>query len=178
MIILLYICANKIDLVMKLYLIDVSKICQAEIVGTIKSYSLPHTVEYLFHLKMEGYNKLYFDSDTHKLVYYTLNSDKSTYRLADGVKNILIDLIALGFEKPVKVKEQTKDKDYYTTLRDRDDNVDVVMRDETKMILDEYVSIKSILSEIDRITSLINKNGFSSLSNVDSEFYKKHSKYI
>lgn len=142
---------------MELYSIDIAKICKAEIVGMIKRYNLPHTVDELYRLKMEGYNKLVFEKSTNKLLFYTLNSSKTTYELSSYAKNMVNGLVALGFEKqvpePALVQNEPATKD-------------------------EALTEEQIYKEIDRITKMINLFGYNKLDSKDAEFYEKHSDYI
>ena len=144
---------------MELYSIDIAKICKAEIVGLVKNYNLPHTVDELYRLKMEGYNKLVFEKSTNKLLFYTLNSSKTTYELSSYAKNMVNGLTALGFEKhipePAMVQKQPATKEEPAALTD-----------------------EQIYKEIDRITKMINLFGYNKLDSKDAEFYEKHSDYI
>ena len=138
---------------MKLYCIDLSRLNKIELGEIQKRFKVPIDTEELYRLKMSGYNTIYIDEETNKMAFYTLNNAKKTIQVADYLKNIMIDLKPLGYGAKVVVNEHIVKKP-------------------------KAMNDKEIYEEIDRISSIINRFGYASLSPEEKQFYKDHEDYI
>lgn len=137
---------------------DLVKLSAIELSEVINRFQLPHKIDELTRLKQSGYNTLYFDNTNHQLLYYTLNNDKRTIQLSDGLINNLRDIRALGFGATKVVTAHLPQKT------------------ETKAI--KQLTQDEIEAEIDRLSTQINVHGMQSLSVEELDFIKKNAKYF
>lgn len=151
---------------MKLFRIELSKLNKIELGEIVKRFQIkePFHLEELYRLKMSGYNSVYIDEETNKMLFYILNNAKRTIQVADGLKNSLLDMKSLGFGARLVVNEHLSREG--------------IKEDRNSLLLRENLNEDEILSEIERITSLINTIGFKNLSQDDIAFYKKYGDYI
>lgn len=81
----------------QVYCIDLSRLSKIELGELIHRFDLELNLEELFRLKNSGYNIVYLDRETNKMLFYTLNSCKRQVCIGDHVKNRLSELKPLGF---------------------------------------------------------------------------------
>ncbi len=151
---------------MKLFCIELSKLNKIELGEIVKRFQIkdPFNLDELYRLKMSGYNSVFIDEETNKMFFFTLNNAKRTIQVGDYLKNLLLEMKSLGFGARIVVNEHLSN-----------DNSKECKK---SLLLRENLSENEIMSEIERITSLINTVGFKNLTKDDVEFYKKYGDYI
>lgn len=103
------------------YCIDLNRLSKIELSEIISRFNLEIDIEELSRLKNSGYNTVFLDRPSSRILFYTLNNSKRDIKIGDHIKNQLQELKPLGFgtrtvtppihqKCPPRRRELTKDQ--------------------------------------------------------------------